>query len=562
MIGDRRHFLKAAAAVAPAAGLAPLAGSEGAAAAPRRSRDDKVKTLDLTARTSHGPVRGYWSDGVHVFKGIPYAGAPVGAHRFGRAPSLAPWSEPRGAFTYGPICPQSRPPADEAANEWPFLLPRGQASAQLEDCLRINIWTPGIADGARRPVMFWLHPQGFMSGSSQDFLATDGENLAREQDVVVVSINHRVGPLGFMHLGELAGEAFADSGNAGMLDIVDALAWLRDNAAAFGGDAGNVTLFGQSGGGFKISVLMAMPAARGLFHKAIVQSGARLKVHTPASTSVLAAATLDALGIARADAAALRDVPVDRLLAAVDRATAAIAKTAPRADPANFLDAPPYYWMPVAGVPSLPGQPWDPAAPDASRHVPLLIGSTTHEAAPAVNDPAVARLGWDDLAARVRPVLADRADAAIAALRAAWPAAAPADVLAMILGRNFRLGATEMCRRRAAQAGAAPVFNYIYAWRTDAFDGRPGAFHTAELPFVFANADLVPQVSGGGDRGRRFAARMSALWANFARTGRPHAAGVPQWRAVEAGAIETMWLDDRCRMMREPDDVFLRLFRA
>lgn len=562
MIGDRRDFLKAAAAIAPATTFSPHLDAATAAPLPRSSRDDAVRTPDLVARTRDGPVRGYWSSGVHVFKGIPYAGAPTGAYRFARAPALAPWTEVRGAYSYGPICPQSRPPADEAANEWPFLLPRGQPSAQLEDCLRANVWTPGLADGRRRPVMVWIHPQGFMSGSSQDFLATDGENLARQEDVVVVSVNHRVGPLGFMHLGRIAGQDFADSGNVGMLDLVDALRWVRHNAAAFGGDPGNVTLFGQSGGGFKISVLMAMPEAKGLFHKAIIHSGARLRVHGEESASKLASATLEELGIAERDAVGLRDIAVDKLLAAVDRATLKVMKAAARPDPANFLDAPSFYWMPVAGVPSLPTQPWDPDAPAQSRDIPLLIGSTTHEAAPAVNDPAVARIGWDELAGRVRPVLADRADAAIGALRRAWPAAAPADILAMILGRNFRLGAVQICRRRAAMAAAALTFNYLFAWRTEAFEGRPGAFHSAELPFVFANSELVPQISGGGSRGRSFAVRMAGLWASFARTGRPRAAGVPDWPPVGAGQIPTMWLDDQCRLLRDPDADFLRVFGA
>jgi para-nitrobenzyl esterase len=260
---------------------------------------DRVVVPGATVHTAAGAVQGYRRAGVEIFKGMAYAGAPTVEHRFRRAPPLAPWPGVRNAYSYGPVCPRWTAPDDLAANEWVFLLQRGAESAELEDCLRINVWTRSTRPDRLRPVMVWLHGQGFMSGSSQDFLATDGESLARNQDVVVMSLNHRVGPLGLLHLGELLGSEHADSGNLCMLDIVDALHWVRLHAERFGGDPGNVTLFGQSGGGFKISVLLAMPEAKGLFHKAIIQSGARLRVHTRASATELAERTLHRLGQAR-----------------------------------------------------------------------------------------------------------------------------------------------------------------------------------------------------------------------------------------------------------------------
>jgi len=512
---------------------------------------DRVQAPGATVHTTAGVVRGYRRAGVNVFKGIPYAGAPVGEHRFGRAPALLPWAGVRNAYSYGPVCPSFRTPSDLSSNEWVFLLQRGAESAALEDCLRVNVWTSATQPPVLRPVMLWLHGQGFMSGSSQDFLATEGENLARTQDVVVMSLNHRVGPLGFLQLAEWLGGAYADSGNVGMLDIVDALRWVRDNAIAFGGDPSNVTVFGQSGGGFKVSVLLAMPEAQGLFHKAIIQSGARLRVHTPASAARLAERTLERLGLVRGDARALQAVGVETLLEATQKATLALAEES-RDDP-GFRDAPPFYWMPVAGVPSLPTQPCDPDAPTVSSHVPVIVGNTLNEFSPAVNAAEAEALVWANVADRMAPQLGTQTAAAIAAARAMDTAARPVDVWSMLAGRRFRQSAVAFCDARARQPGAAPVFNYLFGWRTPVFEGRPGAFHTACLPFVFANTDLCDQATGGGARARALATSMSAAWAEFARSGRPGHADLPSWPAYTSDERALMLFDDPCRIARNFD---------
>jgi para-nitrobenzyl esterase len=545
---DRRGLMTGALA-------APVLAAPAAAASTTRSPQDRIETGTRSRiETTHGLAQGYRDAGVHVFKGLPYAGSPEGRNRFARAPALAPWAGVRNALTYGPICPQLERPADVSGLEWAFLLPRGQASAMLEDCLRINVWTPGLK-GGRRPVMLWLHGQGFMGGSSQDFLATDGANLARTQDVVVASINHRVGPLGFMHLADL-GEAPGEAGMAGMLDVVDALKWLRANAEAFGGDPENITVFGESGGGFKTSVLLAMPEAKGLFHKAIIQSGARLRVQDRAGATALARATLEALGLLSDNPLALRDVPPQALLQAADTASAKLR--AADGKPRGFLYPPRSWWMPVSGTVSLPAQPWDPEAPSLSAEVPLLVGSTLHEASPSMADPSVERFGWAEVEGRLRNVLGERTSEAVAAAREAWPAEDPAAILAVIEGRNFRLSAAELIARRL-KAPAAPVYNYVFAWKTGAFDGRPRAFHTADLVFMFANSDLVPQVSGGGVRGLHMAERMAGAWAAFARTGRPAHKHLPHWPPSERERLATMVLDDIPELRNNPDARLLRL---
>ena len=526
-----------------------------------------VRAPGACVHTTHGPVLGYDSAGVQVFKGLPYAGAPVGAGRWRRAPALAGWADPRGCYSYGPVCPSVQAPQDLAGNEWVFLLPRGAHSAAMEDCLRINLWAPGQASGldheARRPVMLWLHGQGFMAGSSQDFLATDGENLARTQDVLVASINHRVGPLGYLHLGGLLGEDDADAGNAGMLDIVDALRWLQGNAAAFGGDPGNITVFGQSGGGFKLSVLLAMPEARGLFHKAIVQSGARLRVHTPESATALVRAMLSGLGLA--DAAphrlrqALEELPVEALLKAANDASSSMAKTAVP-DP-GFRNAPPFYWMPVAGVPSLPAQPFDPLPPACSAHVPLMVGTTLNEASPAMNDAALTGLGWDELPQRLQGDLGSHARAAIDALRQIEPQARPVEALSVLQGRRFCQSAVALCDSRCAD-GDAPVYNYLFRWCCPQFGGRAGAFHTGELPFVFANSALCAQTTGGSAAAERLAQRMSAAWAAFARTGSPQHGDLPPWPVYNRGQRPVMVFDVDCRVDHDPDRALLEVLPA
>lgn len=518
---------------------------------------ETVVAPGATVHTTGGAVRGYRRGGVEIFKGIAYAGPPTAEHRFRRAPPLSPWSGVRNAYSYGPVCPRWTASDDLAANEWVFLLQRGAESAAHEDCLRINVWTRHTRPARLRAVMVWLHGQGFMSGSSQDFLATDGENLARNQDVVVMSLNHRVGPLGLLHLGELLGSEHADTGNLGMLDIVDALHWVRRNAEPFGGDPDNVTLFGQSGGGFKISVLLAMPEAQGLFHKAIIQSGARLRVHTPSSATALAERTLRRLGQGRPSLEALQQAPVQQLLQAAQDATLEMAHAS--TEGRGFRSPPAYYWMPVSGVPTLPSQPFDPDAPELSRAVPLIVGTTLHEFSPSVNAPEAQALTWDDLPGRLAPQLGDRTGAAIDAALALEPQARPVDLWAMLGGRRFRQSAVALCDARARQKHGAPLFNYMFRWCTGQLEGRPGAFHTACLPFVFDNTELCSHATGGGRRARLLAVRMSHAWAEFARTGLPSHDGLPDWPAYTLEERPVMLFDDECRVARNLDTRLLSL---
>jgi para-nitrobenzyl esterase len=499
----------------------------------------------------NGKLRGFRRGEVHIFRGIPYAGSLKPEIRFTEAPAPEPWSGVRTAFGYGPICPSEDRIIDDSTIEWPFLIQRGPVTIGQEDCLRINIWSRGLNDGRKRPVMLWLHAQGFGGGSSQHFLANDGENLARQEDMVVASINHRVGVLGFADLSQIPG-ADENSGNMGMLDIVAALRWIKRNIAVFGGDPDNVTIFGQSGGAFKVSVLLAMHTAQGLFHKAIIQSGARARVHSRETGAALTAALLKALELPNADIAALRSLPVERLIAAGRDAARAVASTSP---PPPDFSPPPWFWQPVAGVSSLPDQPFDLKAPRFSASVPLIVGNTLHEFPRSVDAPQLEAMSWTEAIEAVRRDLGARAAPVLAGIRADHSGIKPIEAIAIASGRNFRMGAVRLASLRA-EAGGAPSWNYIFQWQTPVFDGRPRAFHGLDVPFVFANTDLCDQATGGGLRPRALASVMAATWARFARTGNPNGGKLPYWPAFTPENSAAMLFEDHSRIALDPDPAF------
>jgi para-nitrobenzyl esterase len=408
--------------------------------------------------------------------------------------------------------------------------------------------------------MVWLHPGGFRTGSSQEYLASDGENLARLRDVVVVSLNHRIGPLGYANLSGLGSDDLAESPIAGLLDIVAALRWIRTNIVAFGGDPDRVTLFGQSGGGSKISCLLGMPAASGLFARAIIQSGARLQVHDLDTSARLSRELLRVLDLpagARA-ADALRAMPSNVFLRAADEATHRVRT---QQNPTPEWRSPDWWFEPAAGAPSMPHQPGDPDALLQSTTVPVICGNTLNEISPSGDDPDLEQISWEGLETRLRPELGARTTRAIAAARSTEPAWLPIDVLSVIQSRSFRLAAVEYCDRAAALR-SAQVYNYIFAWRTPLFEGRPRAFHTSDIAFAFANTDLVPEQTGGGPRPRALATAMSSGWTAFAATGKPTLPHAEKWRPYDPKRRTAMILDDQCRVTDRPDDALLTVLRA
>ncbi|CAN5298856.1 carboxylesterase/lipase family protein [soil metagenome] len=497
---------------------------------------------DLVAQTTAGKIRGYRSRGVSTFKGVPYGADTGGQARFLPPRTPAPWTGERLAISYGPICPQARQTGAESQIA-SFLMP-GDEGVHGEDCLRLNVWTPAL-DNRRRPVMFWIHGGQYSAGSSQAHRSQDGEALARRGDVVVVSINHRLNVLGYLNALNLTDDPTFAHPNAGMLDIIAALQWVRDNITAFGGDPGNVTLFGQSGGGLKISALMGMPAARGLFHKGIVQSGSQPRMFKAVDAERVAAAFIKAMGVDGRDLSILKTAPIGQLMA---------AEAVARGKMLRFPLAGQNLWTTVGWAPSidgssLPRDPFDgPPAVDAT----LLIGSTRHEFNPAVFIPAQADMSENDLAETLRRSHGDRADGVLRLFRARYPQEPPAALSAIISSAGFnRANAVEQARLATAQGGQA--YLYLFDWRTPVLDGRPGAYHCSELPLVFHNAQLCATSTGGGPRAEHMADVMADTWIAFARTGKPGHAALPAWPAVTAGAAPTMVLGDTSHLAIDAD---------
>ncbi len=337
--------------------------------------------LSPVVEIASGKLRGAHVDNIYAFKGVPYGASAIGRNRFMPPQPPPPWSGVRDALVYAGHAPQS-PNRPKRRPELETILGPADTTPEGEDCLTLNLWTPGLGDRAKRPVMVWLHGGGFAYGSGNRAV-TDGANLARRGDVVVVSINHRLNILGFLHLADIGGSSWAHSGNAGVLDLVAGLLWVRENIEHFGGDPGNVTIFGESGGGGKVSVLLAMPAARGLFHRAIIQSGAAIRASTRERANALAEAVLNEVGLSHDECERLQSLPIERLLAAMVPASRAVGRTK-----WPLLDR--YDFGPVVDGIDLPQHPCEPGAPAIADDVPLMIGGTREESAFFLaNDDAV-----------------------------------------------------------------------------------------------------------------------------------------------------------------------------
>jgi para-nitrobenzyl esterase len=549
---DRRHWLKSAATLAGASaafgavGCASEATPDAGAAtgAPTAS----VATPDTAiVATKSGKIRGFTRNGVFIFKGVPYGDTTAGENRFMPPQPVKPWTDVRPTLAWGPVSPHG-PRAGWVNQEEQFLYQWDDGFAG-EDMLRLNVWTPAVNDASKRPVLVWIHGGGYASGSSQELRPYDGERLAREHDVVLVSMNHRLNVFGFLDLSRIGGAKYAQSGNVSMLDLVQALEWVRDNIASFGGDPANVTIFGQSGGGGKVTTLMAMPAAKGLFHKASAMSGSFVATWTPDGSRQLALAVMKELGLDPSQVSRLHTVSTDALLNA---GLAAAAKVAPFGFPAP--GTPPKVnlgWQPVVDGVVLPENPFATAAPALSADIPFLVGNTFQEFAGGMNNPKAAEMTWEQVGAQFTPQIGDRAAAAIDAYRKAFPSAKPFEVAGMIGADMFRRGTVMQTELKAAQPAA--VYAYWFGWKTPVLDGRPLAYHCQDLAFWFDNIDRCLQATGGGADARKLASQMSSALVAFAKTGNPNHAGIPEWQPFTSANRAMMIWDTTSEVKIDPD---------
>ena len=483
------------------------------------------------AETANGKLRGRTEDGIHVFRGVPYGADTSGKNRFMPPRKPAPWQGTRDALEWGHVAPQPLPSGNydyTRAVQWAT-----QPGGRGEDCLVLNVWTPGLKDGGKRAVLFSIHGGGYTSGTSHNPVF-DGRALARRGNVVVVTVNHRLGALGYLHLGELAPE-FAASGVVGLMDLVGALQWVRDNIANFGGDPGKVLIFGQSGGGSKVCHLMAMPSAKGLFHRAAAQSGAALRSGTRENAARSAERLIAQLGIPKSRFRDLQEAPYEMIIGAQG---ASGAQFGPLVDGAV-----------------VPRDPFDPDAPPVSADVPLMAGSNLHDSGLNRTDFSI-----DDAAAQEQLKATLGADAARiwSAYREAAPKASAAQLLARISSdRGIRATTRTLIGRKAA-LGRAPAFLYLLTWPAPFMDGRYGSVHGTDVPLIFHNPELWPLTAGSAENGV-VADRMADAFIAFAKNGTPGTRELP-WPAYDPGMKPTMIFDVQSGVKNDPDrDLLSRL---
>jgi para-nitrobenzyl esterase len=561
---SRRAMMRGAAALAggtAATVLAPvsiLKTEVQAAAAPSMAGGTVVSASPKKniVETDSGRVFGFVRNGIVTFKGMPYGASTAGKNRFMPPAKPTPWTGVRSSLYWGPVSPQAYTSTlDARRGGWQhddesfmFEWEDGQPS---EDCLRINVWTPSTNDNKKRPVLMWIHGGGYTSGSDNELRMYDGESLARHGDVVMVSVNHRLGVLGFADLSDY-GEKWADSTNVGMLDLIAALEWVKANISNFGGDPNTVLVFGQSGGGSKIGTLMGMPGAKGLFHRAVIESGSGLRQGTHDRSGALAAALLAELGLTKDAIDKIQDLPNEQIVQAslsAQRKLAAAGRGRGGPGPGGGFG-----FAPVVDGKNIPRHTFDPTAPTDSKDVPLMVGTVLNEMTNSVQmgDATLDGMDTDEMKRRVTAQRGAKADAIIATFEKAHPNATPFELLSRITAMSGRINALTQAERKAA-LGAAPAYVYWFQWQTPVLDGRPRAFHCSELPFVFYNTERCAAMTGGGPEALELSGRIADAWVNFARKGDPNHPGLPTWPKYSADKVPTMIFDTKCAAANDPD---------
>jgi len=508
-----------------------------------RSNAGKTPLIDPVVRTSYGRIRGFMNQGIYSFRGVRYGASTAGKNRFMPPVKPEPWIEIRDASGYGYRAPQTNPSAPGALSPdteigrilWAsdgFRVPPPES----EDCLFLNVWTPALDAAEKHPVMVWLHGGGYSMGSSSDLLY-DGTNLAR-RGAVVVGVNHRLNVFGYTHLGDIGGEEYAHSGNAGQLDIISALEWVRDNIDQFGGDPNRVMIFGESGGGGKVCMLLASPPAKGLFHSAIIESGPTIKFGERDRATQTAESLLEELGIEAGNLSEIHDLPASKILAAYFAVSARGG------------------FGPVLDPEILPNHPFYPTATTISEDVPVIVGwNRTEQTAFSLGQDELWTLDEEGMRGRIERLAGADADRLAELYRSEYPGMSPSAVYFNIASYSGMGSGSVTIAERKAALGKAPAYLYRLDWATPVLDGKLMSPHGLELPLVFDNATAGGVgLTGGGAEAQKLAGQMSETWIAFAATGNPNTSksGLPQWEWYNTETRPTMTFDTESRVESDP----------
>jgi para-nitrobenzyl esterase len=546
---NRREALRLSATAGLGAALArPALASDSTKAAAHQEPGNCSTPRSAVANTQYGKVRGFLDGGVFTFKGVPYGQTTAGENRWLPAKPPVAWKDEYPALIYGGNCPQR-------LHDWTGIeqcfIQDWDDGYQSEDLLKLNIWTPSLTGS--RPVMFYIHGGGYSFGSSYELPSHEGAQMARHHDVVQVSVNHRLNILGFFDVSEIGGSDYEDSVNVGMTDLVAALRWVHENIANFGGDPDKVMIYGQSGGGSKVTTLMGMTSASSLFHRAAAQSGGGGNIPTKEQQREVARLVMKDLGLQPNDIASLQKMEWHQLVAAGD---AAIAKINPsgRGMLGPFTPGPPRVgWSPCVDDKVINLRSFYDIAPDISKDVPILIGSVSEEGNHMLSRPTEEE--WHANLARVYGE--EKATAIVTTLKKAYPQK-KIQTLSYMCSGTFGLNGLSMRNNVVKMAGlkhklnAAPAYTYYFTWQTPILDGLPGAWHTADLQFCFDNTKRCEQGTGNTPEAQALARKMATAWATFAGTGNPSQPGL-RWTPTDPDTNSTMVWDNTCRMENDPE---------
>jgi para-nitrobenzyl esterase len=549
MKSNRRRFFQTMGAGAAGLSIGPAALSFASCSPSAKTTEDGQILFigdDIAiANTLYGRVKGYLLRDIYYFLGIPYGADTSGQNRFMPPQKPEPWQDIYPAVWWGNSAPQNM--ANKYSNAYSAFADHWNYDDVSEDCLRLNVFTPGIDDGKQRPVLVWFHGGGFTSGNGIEQDGYNGENISRKGDLVFVSVNHRLGPMGFTNLADAGGEKFADSGNVGILDLVAALEWVRDNIENFGGDPGNVTIMGQSGGGSKVKSVTGMPKARGLFHKAVILSGFMRLWAEKERSEKLGEYILKEAGLRNNEIGKLQEMPWQQYYELANRAA---QKFTAENGAGKFGDG----FSPVLGTEVLPEEPFYPPSP-LTEDIPMIICSTTEEMSPSRTNPDLENITLDEVVEQVRgragfgAGFGDKSAEIVAAYAKAFPEKRPIEIWAMLnSGRHLVVA---MANQKDTQK--TPVYLAWFGWQPPLFNNRMRAFHCLDICFWFYNTDLMLTHTGGGARPRALSEKMSDALISFMKTGDPNGGGLPEWPRYTTENGEVMMLNDVSEVQNDPD---------